>query len=102
MRSQSNAAAKELRSLLATFSFIRILNCNSKTPISSAGLLEPLRINGTAVDIPDLNRSLLQLRRRGWLKTKSTLHSLTPTGRKALQLATSGLKHLAAPTHKRG
>ena len=95
MRPKPNAAAKELRSLLSTLSVIRILNYVSQTPIRSAAIGEQLRSSGTPINGPSLNRTFLRLHRRGLIKAKNSSWLLTPAGRKALKLATSGLKHLA-------
>ena len=94
MRPRPNAAEKELRSLLLAVSLIRILNCVSKTPMPIGEISKQLRTNGTAIDGPSLNRTLLSLHRRGLAKTRNCAWSLTPDGRKALKLAISGVKEL--------
>jgi DNA-binding PadR family transcriptional regulator len=101
MRPQS-AAAKELRSLSFTVLAIRILTYVSKAPADKANITQRLRTSGTPIDRASLNRSLARLRRHGWLRTKDSLHSMTPAGRKALKLAVSRLKDLAALTKARG
>jgi hypothetical protein len=88
------AGPKEIRSLLATLVTVRILKCIADER------LDDLRATDTISD-PLLNLSLRRLRRRGLIKAKGSQHSLTPAGRKALKLAVSGLKQLAALTDRR-
>jgi len=81
--------------LFSTLSVIRVLNYVSRTPMLSADISKRLRASGTVIDGPSLNRTLLRLRRKGWLTKRNSSWSPTPEGRKALKLAISGLKDLA-------
>jgi len=94
------AASKELSSLASTFVLIRIMKHAADAPLDTARLRERLNANGRPLAPVSLNRILVRLRRHGWLNTKDSFHSLTPAGRKALKLATSGLKTLAGFTSR--
>jgi hypothetical protein len=94
------AAQKELRSLASSLAVIRILNYIADAPLGAARLRERLSANGRPLDPASLSRTLARLRRQGWLKTKISLHSITPAGRDALKRAISGLKNLAVLTDR--
>jgi hypothetical protein len=87
-----------MRSFASSFALIRILHHAAGTPLDTPQLRERLSAKGASLDNQSLNRALSRLRRHGWLKTKNSGHSLTPAGRKALKLATAGLKNLARLT----
>jgi DNA-binding IclR family transcriptional regulator len=90
MRPQSTTTAKEFRSLLATLTVIRILKHAADAPTTAANLCQRLPTKDTS----SLNRTLVRLRRNGWLTEKTSEWSLTPEGRKALNLAVRGLEDL--------
>jgi len=89
-------AAKELRSLTSSFLVVRMLNQIADEPVDAARLHERLRAKDTALNPASLNHTLARLRRHGWLRTRGSLHTLTPAGRNALKLAASALERLAA------
>src|SRR5262249_20518161 len=95
-RQSTSAAAKELRSLASSFLAIRILKQTADTPLDAVRLGERLRANDPAIGSASLRRALLRMRRCGWIKTKDSSHFITPSGRRVLHLAISGLKDLAA------
>jgi hypothetical protein len=97
----TSAAATELRSLISSFVVIRILKHIADTPLDTAQLCQLLKSSALALDSPSLNRTLLRMRRHGWLKTTDSLHSITPAGRKALNLAVSGLRDIVALNNRK-
>jgi len=90
MRPPSATTAKELRSLLATFTLIRILKHAADASATTADFCRRLPTEDTA----SLKRTLVQLRRKGWLIAKNSEWFLTSEGRKALDLAVKGLEDL--------
>jgi DNA-binding PadR family transcriptional regulator len=96
----TSAAATELRSLVSSFVVIWILKHIADRPLDTARLCQLLKSSAWALDSSSLNRTLLRMRRHGWLKTEDSLHSITPAGRRALNLAVFGLKDVLTVTNR--
>ena len=102
-RKRAASRAKESSTLLSSFCKVRILHYAAAKPVTSLRILEQLRNHGCSITPATLNRILLRLTRNGWLKVKSPAgpsrrahrtHSLTPKGRKGLNLSRGWLTDL--------
>ena len=85
------ANQRELRSLLLSLHIIRVLHLLRSGPLTPALISERLSLpyrNGPA---PGVDRTLLRLRRRGWIRAADAALVLTPQGEHALTSACSDL-----------
>jgi hypothetical protein len=83
---------KEINSILSSLAAIRILNATARAPMTARQIAEHLG----AAKGADMNQILTRLRRHGWVKAATSINTITPEGRKALKLATAGLKAMAS------
>ncbi|MBI3868658.1 MAG: PadR family transcriptional regulator [Verrucomicrobia bacterium] len=101
-RKYAASSANETTALLRSFSRIRILHVTPAKPVQGLQIREKLESRDCPVDAPALSRMLRKMVRNGWLKNNSPLgsghvqrdYSLTPKGRKVLNLTRERLKGL--------
>ena len=95
----SRQAARELDSITASFTKVRILRYASEAPATAAAFAERLGQHSVPSRPDQLHASLA---RQGLLRAKANLagparqYSLTPKGRRLLAVATKHLRQLAA------